>query len=80
MLVYMAIYDLVITIGGFPRPPLRRGGKAVEEIADFAGLSRAHPKLAVVFSLLMFSMAGIPPLAGFSPSSMYSWPRSRRSV
>jgi NADH:ubiquinone oxidoreductase subunit 2 (subunit N) len=37
----------------------------VEEISDLAGLSRNNKGLAFVFSMLMFSMAGIPPLAGF---------------
>jgi NADH-quinone oxidoreductase subunit N len=37
----------------------------VETIADLAGLSRTQPKLAFAFSALMFSLAGIPPLAGF---------------
>jgi len=37
----------------------------VEEISDLAGLARHNKGLAFVFSMLMFSMAGIPPLAGF---------------
>ncbi len=65
LLVYMAIY-LVMTIGSFGCIlSLRRQGLMVEEIADFAGLSRGHPMLAAVFALFMFSMAGIPPAAGF---------------
>jgi len=65
LLVYMAIY-LVMTIGSFGCIlSLRRQGLMVEEIGDFAGLSRSRPLLAAAFAVFMFSMAGIPPLAGF---------------
>src|SRR5271168_2665380 len=65
LLVYMAIY-LVMTIGSFGCIlSLRRQGLMVEEIGDFAGLSRSRPLLAAAFALFMFSMAGIPPAAGF---------------
>ena len=37
----------------------------VEEIGDLAGLSRTHPVQAFIFGALLFSLAGIPPLAGF---------------
>ena len=40
-------------------------GGAVENISDLAGLARTHPGLAFFLGLLMFSLAGIPPLAGF---------------
>src|ERR1700745_1497959 len=44
---------------------MRRTGQAVEQISDFAGLSRTNPLLAFSFAMLLFSLAGIPPLAGF---------------
>jgi NADH-quinone oxidoreductase subunit N len=44
---------------------MKRGGLAVENISDFAGLSRTNPLLAFFFAMLLFSLAGIPPLAGF---------------
>src|SRR5919202_1281683 len=44
---------------------MRRDGRMVEGIADLAGLSRTHPGLALAMAIFMFSMAGIPPLAGF---------------
>jgi NADH-quinone oxidoreductase subunit N len=44
---------------------LRRNGRAVETISDFAGLSRTNPALAFFFAMFLFSLAGIPPLAGF---------------
>ena len=37
----------------------------MEDINDLAGLSKTNPALAAVLSIFMFSMAGIPPLAGF---------------
>jgi NADH-quinone oxidoreductase subunit N len=37
----------------------------VEEISDLAGLSRSNPAMAFLLSMLLFSLAGIPPLAGF---------------
>src|SRR5438045_5179609 len=44
---------------------MKRDGQALEQISDFAGLSRTNPLLAFVFAMLLFSLAGIPPLAGF---------------
>jgi NADH-quinone oxidoreductase subunit N len=62
---YLAIY-LVMTIGVFAVILLmRRKGLMVEGINDLAGLGRSHPMLALAMMLFMFSMAGIPPLAGF---------------
>lgn len=65
VLVYLAVY-LVMSIGTFAVILcMRRDGKAVEGIEDLAGLSRTHPALALALGIFMFSMAGIPPLAGF---------------
>jgi NADH-quinone oxidoreductase subunit N len=44
---------------------MKRSGQHVENISDFEGLSRTNPLLAFVFAMLLFSLAGIPPLAGF---------------
>ena len=44
---------------------MRRDGKSVEGINDLAGLSRSRPGLALALAIFMFSLAGIPPLAGF---------------
>ena len=44
---------------------MRRDGKAATRISDLQGLSRTHPILALGLMVMMFSMAGIPPLAGF---------------
>src|SRR5258707_6585004 len=44
---------------------MKRDGQPMEQISDFAGLSRTNPLLAFFFAMLLFSLAGIPPLAGF---------------
>jgi NADH-quinone oxidoreductase subunit N len=44
---------------------MRRDGKAVEEIDELAGLARTQPLVALLLGALLFSLAGIPPLAGF---------------
>ncbi|MGE4371786.1 MAG: NADH-quinone oxidoreductase subunit NuoN [Xanthobacter sp.] len=65
VLVYMAIY-VVMTLGTFACIlSMRRKGQAVENIDDLAGLSRTNPLMALMLGALMFSLAGIPPLAGF---------------
>lgn len=65
VLLYLAIY-LVTTIGTFACIlAMRRSGHMVENIADLAGLAQTRPGFAFVFAMLMFSLAGIPPLAGF---------------
>jgi NADH-quinone oxidoreductase subunit N len=65
VIVYMMIY-MIMTLGTFACIiAMRRKGLQVEEINDLAGLSRSNKGLAFVLSMLMFSLAGIPPLAGF---------------
>ena len=64
-LVYIAIY-VVMSFGAFACViAMRRNGQAVEQIGDLAGLAAEHPGFAFAFAVLMWSMAGIPPLAGF---------------
>lgn len=65
VLLYMAIY-LVMTLGTFACVlTMRRKGQAVETVDDLAGLARRNPLMALMLGALMFSLAGIPPLAGF---------------
>src|SRR5215510_4144198 len=65
VLVYMAIY-VAMTLGTFACIlAMRRDGGMVEEITDLAGLARTNPALAFFLAMLLFSLAGIPPLAGF---------------
>jgi NADH-quinone oxidoreductase subunit N len=65
VLVYMVIY-VFMTAGTFACiVAMRRRGRAVEMINDLAGLSNTDPALALAFAIFMFSLAGIPVLAGF---------------
>jgi len=65
VLIYLAIY-VATNLGVFACiQAMRRDGKAVEGIYDLAGLARTDLKLAVLFSMLFLSLAGLPPLAGF---------------
>ena len=65
VLVYMAIY-LTMTLGVFAVIlSMRRSGGMVESIDQLAGLARTHPTMAFFLAMLLFSMAGVPPLAGF---------------
>jgi len=65
VLVYMSIY-VAMTLGTFAVIlAMRRDGRMVESIGDLAGLSRTHPTMAFLLAMLLFSLAGIPPLAGF---------------
>ena len=65
VLVYLSIY-LVMTLGTFAAIlSMRIGNRYVENIGDLAGLSRNNKLLAFVLAMMMFSLAGIPPLAGF---------------
>jgi NADH-quinone oxidoreductase subunit N len=63
--LYMAIY-LVMTLGTFAAIlSMRIDGKPVEKISDLAGLSKTNTPMAFFLAMLMFSLAGVPPLAGF---------------
>ncbi|MGB0906865.1 MAG: NADH-quinone oxidoreductase subunit NuoN [Maricaulaceae bacterium] len=65
MLIFMSIY--VITVVGIFACILQmriRNGM-VENISDLAGLSKSNKGLAIILSLFMFSVMGIPPLLGF---------------
>jgi NADH-quinone oxidoreductase subunit N len=65
VMVYMAIY-VAMTLGTFACIiAMRRETGPVEEIADLAGLARTKPAMAFLLAMLMFSLAGVPPLAGF---------------
>ena len=65
VLIYLAIY-LFMNVGVFACIlGMRQKGSAVENISDLAGFSKSRPLVAGIFAALMFSMAGIPPLAGF---------------
>ncbi len=65
VLVYIAIY-VTMTLGAFACIlSMRREWEMVENISDLAGLARTQPVMAFFLAMLLFSLAGIPPLAGF---------------
>ncbi|MFT9399535.1 NADH-quinone oxidoreductase subunit NuoN [Acetobacter sp.] len=64
-LIYLAAY-LVMNAGVFAViATMQRKGHEVTTIADLAGLGRREPGLAAALAIFMFSMIGVPPLAGF---------------
>jgi len=65
VLVYMAIY-VAMTLGTFACIiSMRRNHKPFEEITDLSGLARTNPAQAFALAMLLFSLAGVPPMAGF---------------
>src|ERR1700722_4997687 len=65
VLVYMTVYVLM-TAGTFACIlAMKRNGRPVEQISDLSGLSTTDPRLALAISVFMFSLAGIPLMAGF---------------
>ena len=74
VLTFMSIY-VITTIGVFAcilQMRIRNG--MVEQITDLAGLSKTNSGLAVILTILMFSLAGIPPLLGFFGKLFAFWP------
>ena len=64
-IIYISIY-LVMNLGLFSALfMLKRNDKYFETIDDLSGLSKNHPLLSISFLIILFSLAGIPPLAGF---------------
>ena len=65
VLVYMSLY-VIATLGMFGGVlALRRGGKAIDQVSDLNGLVKSKPGVALGLLILIFSVAGIPPAAGF---------------
>jgi len=64
-IVYITIY-VVMNIGAFACIFLmKKNGKYTEEINELSGISKKHPLIAISFLIILFSLAGIPPLGGF---------------
>jgi NADH-quinone oxidoreductase subunit N len=64
--MYYSITYVLTTLGTFGLiMMLARSGFEAEELADFKGLSRRSPWFALVMTILMFSLAGVPPMMGF---------------
>lgn len=65
VLVYLTIY-VTMTLGAFACIlAMRREEGPIETISDLAGLARTNGPMAFMFAMLLFSLAGLPPLAGF---------------
>ncbi len=65
VLLYLAIY-MIMTLGTFACIlAMRRNDESVEDINSLAGLAENNLTLAAIFAVLLFSLAGVPPLAGF---------------
>ena len=65
LVIYLSIY-LIMNIGVFSFIlSMKNKGEYYENISDLSGLYKTHPYYSVVITILMFSLAGIPPLAGF---------------
>lgn len=64
-IIYLTIYMAMLSGVFAILMSLKRNGQAIETISDFAGLSKTSPFMAYALTGLLFSMSGIPPLAGF---------------
>ena len=64
-LIYITVYS-ISAIGVFTFIlSMEKDNIMLDEIASFSGLSKSNPFYAVCLSILLLSMAGLPPLAGF---------------
>lgn len=64
VLLYLGIY-LIMNLGAFAVVQIVADKLGSEEIADYKGLGYKAPLLGVLLSIYLFSLAGLPPLAGF---------------
>ena len=64
-IVYISIY-VIMNIGAFScLYLLKKDGQYKENISDLSGISKKHPLLAISLLIILFSLAGVPPLGGF---------------
>ena len=64
-IIYISIY-VIMNIGAFScLYLLKKDGQYKENISDLSGISKKYPLLAISFLIILFSMAGVPPLGGF---------------
>lgn len=64
-LIYLAVY-ISMSLGVFACIiAMERHNESMEKISDLAGLAKKRPLFAASLAVLMFSMAGVPPMAGF---------------
>lgn len=62
--IYITVY-LFMNLGAFAVVAFLRNAMRSEEIADYAGLIRQAPGVAICFAIMLFSLIGLPPLSGF---------------
>ncbi|MGO9112036.1 MAG: NADH-quinone oxidoreductase subunit N, partial [Thermoguttaceae bacterium] len=65
LIVYLGVY-LFMNFGAFAIVAFVRNARGSELIADYAGMVRRSPAVAVAMAVILFSLVGLPPLAGFS--------------
>ncbi len=65
LIVYLGVY-LFMNFGAFAIVAFVRNARQSESIADYAGMVRRSPAVAVAMAVILFSLVGLPPLAGFS--------------
>ena len=64
-IIYISIY-VIMNIGAFScLYLLKKDGEYKENISDLSGISKKHPILAISLLIILFSLAGVPPLGGF---------------
>ena len=64
-IIYIVIY-MIMNLGLFSCLfMMRRAEKYYENIEDLSGLSKNHPAISICLLIILFSLAGIPPMAGF---------------
>jgi len=66
LLLYITLY-LFMNLGAFAIVAFLRNSMQSEEIKDYAGLIGRSPMVAVAMTVILFSLVGLPPLAGFWP-------------
>lgn len=66
LMLYATIY-LFMNLGAFAIIAFMRNSMQSEEIRDYSGLIGRSPLVAVAFTIILFSLVGLPPLAGFWP-------------
>lgn len=64
MILYISIY-LLMNLGAFAIIAFYRNALGSEEISAYSGLVRRSPVVVIMFALILFSLVGLPPLAGF---------------
>ena len=69
--VYISIY-VIMNIGAFScLYLLKKDGQYKENISDLSGISKKHPLLSISLLIILFSLAGVPPLGGFLQNFMF---------